>query len=284
MIIEDKSDSRTDISKIELTPVFEAISCQYGYSLDKYSKKFLQRRIEKCLIKYKLRDTIEMAARLKRDQRFFESILLEFSVLVTEAFRDPSVFLAIRKNVIPILKTYPFIKIWHAGCASGEEAYSMAIILHETGLLERATIYATDFNGEALSKSYEGKISEKALSLYAQNYQEAGGTRSFSNYYIEKNGVLYFCDFLRKKILFAHHNLAHDETFSEMHMVFCRNVMIYFDKELQTRAIHLFGNSSVHRGFLCLGNKESIKFINSNNIYEPFLEKERIYRKKSSGV
>ena len=267
--------------KIEIDLILEAIFHRYEYDFRQYSKSSLQRRIERCLAKYNLRSGAEMIERILYDPKFFESVLSEFSITVTEAFRDPFVFAAIRKKVAPVLKTYPFIKIWHAGCAGGEEVYSMAIILHEMGLLARADIYATDFNRNALTGARKGGFPMKNLPLYSSNYLKSGGVKSFSDYYTQRNDVLYFHSYLRERISFVHHNLVHDKSFGEMHLIFCRNVLIYFDRELQIQVVQLFGNSLVNRGFLCLGAQETIKFIDPVNMYEPFFEKAKIYRRKN---
>ena len=271
--------SPQDSKEIEIDLVLEAIFRRYKYDFRQYTRSSLKRRIERCLIKYRLRNGAEMAERISDDSDFFRTIIAELSVTVTEAFRDPLVFASIRNQVIPILRTYPFIKIWHAGCAGGEEAYSMAILLHEMGILERTVLYATDLNPDALSRAKEGVFAAKVLPLYRSNYQKSGGMRNFSNYYTEKSNSLCFRDFLRKKISFIQHNLVHDKSFGAMHMIICRNVLIYFNRELQTEVLKLFGNSLVNHGFLCLGSQENRKFIDPNRIYKPFLEKERIYRK-----
>jgi len=211
---------------------------------------------------------------------FFETLLHDFSIQVTEMFRDPSFYIAIRKHVIPILKTYPYIKIWHAGCASGEEVYSMAILLKEEGLLEKTLIYATDINEVVLKKAKDGIYPVEKIKEYTQNYQKAGGLKSFSNYYTAKYDAVIMKKELKKNLIFAQHNLATDHDFGEMNLIMCRNVLIYFDDNLQKRVYRLFTNSLVRQGFLCLGSKESLNFSDSYKFFEESVPNEKIYRKK----
>jgi chemotaxis protein methyltransferase CheR len=194
-------------------------------------------------------------------------------------FRDPLFYKSVRKEVIPILKTYPFLKIWHAGCSSGEEVYSMAILLQEEGLLEKTQIYATDFNQSILQKAKDGIYPIKYLKEYTSNYQNAGGLASFSDYYNANYDSAIFHNSLKKNIVFADHNLVFDGVFGEMNMIVCRNVLIYFDKVLQNKVIKLFKESLIPGGVLCLGSKESLKFSEQYYSFEPLFEKEKIYRK-----
>ncbi len=196
-------------------------------------------------------------------------------------FRDPFVYRSIREKVVPFLKTYPFVKIWYAGCATGEEAYSLAILLQEEGLYERTTIFATDFNDEALEKAKEGIYALDNVQQFTKNYQHAGGTGSFSNYYHAEYESMAINRSLKKKITFANHNLVTDEVFGEMHMIFCRNVLIYFDKKLQNRVLNLFTESLVNGGFLCLGAKENLQFTDVNSYYKPIDKKGKIYQRKT---
>jgi chemotaxis protein methyltransferase CheR len=197
-------------------------------------------------------------------------------------FRDPPVYRALREQVVPLLRTYPFVKVWHAGCATGEEAYSLAIVLKEEDLYDRAMIYATDFNAEAIEKARQGIYTVERMQEFTRNYQEAGGRRSLSEYYRARYDSAVLDAGLRDRITFASHNLATDAAFGEMHLVMCRNVLIYFNRELQNRALRLFDESLVRGGFLCLGTRETLQFSEVADGYEIVDRAARIYRKKMS--
>ena len=220
-----------------------------------------------------------MQDRVLRDPDFLQQILLDFSINVTEMFRDPDFYKAIRKEVVPLLKTYPFIKIWHAGCSTGEEVYSMAILLQEEGLLERTQIYATDFNQNVLKSAKEGIYSVENVKEYTQNYLRAGGKENFSDYYTAHYDRVMMNKDLCENVLFAHHNLVTDSVFSEVNLVICRNVLIYFERVLQNRVVGLFKDSLISGGILCLGSKESLQFNEHAQLFSPFVGKEKIYRK-----
>jgi chemotaxis protein methyltransferase CheR len=214
------------------------------------------------------------------DEAFAHKVILEFSVAVTEMFRDPTFYVSVRKNVIPYLKTFPFIKIWHAGCASGEEVYSLAILLQEEGLYERSTIFATDFNEVILEKAREGIYPLKDIRQYSANYARAGGQASFSDYYHAQYDSAIIDRTLKRNITFASHNLVTDGVFGEMHLIFCRNVLIYFDRPLQDRVLQLFDESLEHGGFLCLGTKESLDFSSVSGHFKGADTQEKIYQKR----
>ena len=222
----------------------------------------------------------EMIPKLLHDSSFFELLLFDFSITVTEMFRDPSFYLSVRKKVIPYMKTYPFTKIWHAGCATGEEVYSMAILLKEETSLDKATIYATDFNDSALSKSKSGIYPINNVQKYTANYQEAGGAGSFSEYYHSQYDSIILDQSLKKRLTFANHNLVTDGVFGEMNLILCRNVLIYFNRDLQNRVLKLFYDSLIDGGFLCLGNRESAQFSEVSKDFELIDAKEKIYKKK----
>ena len=194
-------------------------------------------------------------------------------------FRDPEVYLALRQQVVPYLKTYPFIKVWHAGCATGEEVYSTAIILKEEGFNNHATIFATDFNDHALQKAREGIFSQNRMQQYTRHYQQAGGQNSFADYYHAQYEYARMNSALKENITFANHNLVTDGVFSEMHLIFCRNVLIYFDRTLQNRVLQLLYNSLVHGGFLCIGNNETIEFSSVKEKFRIVDENAKIYQK-----
>ena len=195
-------------------------------------------------------------------------------------FRDPLFYKAIRDEIIPIIKTYPFFKIWHAGCSSGEEVYSMAIILKEEGIYDRAQIYATDFNQQVLKKAKEGIYHIDKIKEYTRNYQKAGGVNSFSDYYMAKYDSVILDKSLKKNIVFADHNLVSDSVFGEMNMIVCRNVLIYFNSDLQKNVVKLFEESLRPGGFLCLGSKENLKLSGSFSDFKVIDDKEKIYKKK----
>lgn len=273
--------NKTEVEEIEIDLLLEALFRRYGYDFRHYAKASITRRIRHLLEKSGRSRISEMIPELLYDKSFFEKIVYDFSITVTEMFRDPGFYRAIREKVIPYLKTYPFIKIWHAGCATGEEVYSIAIVLKEEGLYDRATIFATDFNNAALAKGKEGIYSLENIKQYTLNYQDAGGTSSFSEYYHAQYDSVIMDQSLKKNITFANHNLVTDNTFSEMHLILCRNVLIYFNKTLQDRVLRLFHDSLIHGGFLCLGTKESRRFSDVTGDYKRIDNKQKIYQKKT---
>lgn len=264
---------------IEIQLILEAIFLKYGYDFRQYSRASVKRRLKYFMVKNQIRNYGELQHDLIHDSDVFESLLLELSINVTEMFRDPSYFKVVRESVIPVLKTYPFIKIWHAGCSTGEEVYSMAILLKEEGLLNKCIIYATDMNETVLKKAKEGIYPLEKIKEYTINYQKAGGDESFADYYTAKYNAAIMSKSLNKNLVFAQHNLATDHVFGEMNLIICRNVLIYFDKELQNRAVGLFHESLVRKGVLCLGSKESLKFTRYTDKFNEFNGKEKIYRK-----
>jgi chemotaxis protein methyltransferase CheR len=227
-----------------------------------------------------LDDVSQIQCKVLKDEKFASELLQDLSITVTEMFRDPGFYRSLRENVLPILKTYPFIKIWHAGCASGEEAYSMAIIMQEEGLYDRTTIYATDFNQQALNKAKEGIFSNSMMKEYTVNYQLSGGKESFSSYYTSNYDHVIMNQSLKRNIVWANHNLVTDSVFAEVHLILCRNVLIYFDKNLQHKVQKLFYNSLINGGILCLGSKESLRFSDFLEAYIELDNKQRIFKKK----
>lgn len=271
----------TIMDKIELNLFLEAIYQKYGYDFRNYSKASLKRRISMRQMMSKIPNMADMQHKVLHDKNFFHSLLSDLSVNVTEMFRDPDFYKTLRAAIIPILKTYPFIKIWHAGCSTGEEVYSMAILLKEEGILDRSLIYATDFNEIVLNRAREGVYPIDRLKEYTTNYQKAGGKESFSDYYLAKYDAAIMDHSLKKQIVFAQHNLATDNVFGEMHLVLCRNVLIYFNKDLQSRSIGLFYESLVRKGILCLGSKESLRFSSYSDNFNELVAKEKIYQKSN---
>ena len=265
---------------MEITSLLEAFFQKYSYDFRHYSEAHIRRRIMNRMNMSGFENIDQMQSRLLTDEVFASEFLQDLSITVTEMFRDPGFYLSLRENVIPILKTYPFIKIWHAGCATGEEAYSMAIIMQEEGLYERTTIYATDFNQQALSQAKEGIFSSKMMKEYTANYQLSGGKESFSDYYTANYDSVIINKSLKRNIVWANHNLVTDSVFAEVHLILCRNVLIYFDKNLQNKVQKLFHNSLINGGILCLGSKEGLQFTDLSEEYTELDKKQRIFKKK----
>lgn len=271
--------AQADTRDIELDLLLQAVYMKYGYDFSNYSRAHLKRRINQRLMLSDLETISELQNKILWDKSFFLTFLQDLSINVTEMFRDPEFYKAFRGKVIPDLKTYAHIKVWHAGCSSGEEVYSLAIILKEENLLERTRIYATDFNKNVLETARKGIYNKKEVEKYERNYEEAGGTGKLSDYYTSKYGSVIFDQSLSKNIVFADHNLVTDGVFAEVNLVFCRNVLIYFNKTLQEKVVELFTNSLSKRGFLCLGTKESLKFSEYENNYAIIDKKMKMYKK-----
>lgn len=266
-------------NELEVDLLLEAIYKRWGYDFRDYARGSLNRRVAQRLSISGLKQVSDMIPLILHEQAFFESFLNDMSVTVTEMFRDPWVFKKIKETVIPKLRTYSRINIWHAGCATGAEAYSMAILLQEEDLLERCRIYATDYNNRSLSLAKKAIFPKNLIKTYSDNYIKAGGKSSFSDYYQAGPDSAYMVKALRDRITFANHNLISDGVFAEMNVVLCRNVMVYFDRNLQNRSLKLFTDSLVPRGFLVLGTQESLTYSEHEHEYENFEPKERIYRR-----
>lgn len=271
--------SKEDLVDFEISLLLEAILFRYDYDFSHYSRASLTRRIYNCLEKADLPSIADMISKIIYDSDFFELFLKEMSVTVTEMFRDPLVFKTLRNQVVEQLKTYSRINIWHAGCATGEEVYSLAIMLKEENLLSRCQIYATDFNNQSLAIAEQGIYKADKISGYTRNYILAGGTASFSDYYQANHGHVKMHTDLKQHITFAHHNLIKDQCFAQMHLIICRNVLIYFDKKLQNQVLGLFKNSLFHRGYLVLGDKESLEFSDQLGNFTIVAKNQRIYQK-----
>ena len=265
--------------RLEIALLLEGIYRKYGYDFRNYAASHTKRRLEYRLEVAGLANYSEMLHRVIHDESFLNQILRDLSINVTEMFRDPQCYRSIRETIIPHLKTYPFIKIWHAGCSAGQEVYSMSILLEEEQMKNRSQIYATDFNEIILSEAQKGIYPIDVIKEYTANYQKSGGSGSFSDYYTADSENVILANSLREQILFSSHNLATDGVFGEMHMIFCRNVLIYFNRELQNRVLTLFHESLLPGGFLCLGSKESLKFSSVADLFELIAEPQ-IYRKK----
>lgn len=269
-----------DTLELEISLLLEAIYQKYGYDFRQYSEAHIKRRIMNRMAMSGLKDVSQVQSKVLNDGTFAHKLLHDLSITVTEMFRDPSFYKSLREKVIPVLKTYPFIKIWHAGCSTGEEAYSMAIIMQEEGLYDRTTIYATDFNQQALNKAKEGIFSNEMMKEYTTNYQLSGGKESFADYYISNYDHVIMNQSLKKNIVWANHNLVTDSVFAEVHLILCRNVLIYFDKNLQNKVQKLFYNSLINGGILCLGSKESLRFTDLYEEYTELDNKQRVFKKK----
>jgi chemotaxis protein methyltransferase CheR len=264
---------------IELRMLIEAVYLQYNYDFRDYTGASQKRRVLHALREMDCASVSALQARVMHDPAAFSQLLQYLTIPVTEMFRDPSFFASLREHVLPILKTYPSLKIWIAGCSTGQEVVSMAIMLREEGLLDRAILYATDINPQSLETAKRGVFPLEQMKLYTENYQAAGGKRAFSDYYTAAYGGALFDKSLVENVTFADHSLATDSVFSETHLISCRNVMIYFNKRLQDRVFGLFHDSLCHRGFLALGSKESIDFSACAGQFEPLVKRERVYRK-----
>jgi len=268
------------VEDIEIELLLEGLQRVYGYDFRDYAEASIKRRLTHWLAESAFDTFSQAQSQLLREPTLFFSLLQGITVNVTEMFRDPSFFRALREQVIPFLKTYPFVKIWHAGCATGEEAYSMAILLNEEGMAGRYRMYATDIDEAVLARAAEGVMSMAEMQKYTRNYQKAGGKASFADYYTARYERAIISPELRKSIVFAPHNLAVDAEFGEMNMVLCRNVMIYFKPALKERCLRLFDNSLLPGGFLCLGLKETLENRKMGDRYDELLPMTRIYRKR----
>ncbi|MCK5840557.1 MAG: protein-glutamate O-methyltransferase CheR [Candidatus Sabulitectum sp.] len=269
-----------DNENLEINLLIRAVKEKYGYDFAGYSRASLKRRIKKALSESDTDSISSMIHRIIYEKEYFHNLLLNLSINVTEMFRDPGFFRSIRDEVIPVLAELASIRIWHAGCSTGEEVYSMAILLKEAGIYNKCQIFATDFNQVVLEKAKEGILPIGNLKESTRNYQKSGGRGSFADWYTARYDFAVMKSVLRKNILFADHNLVSDEVFSEVDLVMCRNVLIYFDRPLQNRVFRLFSNSLSQKGFLAIGSKETIHYSDITDEFEKFLPGQKIFRKK----
>jgi chemotaxis protein methyltransferase CheR len=268
-----------DLERIEVDLLLEGIFRHYGFDFRSYAYSSLKRRLWKRIRAEGLTSISELQSRVLHDPALMQKLLLDLSINVSGMFRDPAFFRCFREKVVPTLRTYPFIRVWHAGCSTGEEVYSMAILLEEEGLYDRARIYATDINEVVLQTARSGIYPAARMQEYTQNYMRAGGARAFSDYYTAKYDAAIFSDSLLRNVVYAQHNLVTDRSFSEFHVILCRNVMIYFDRALQERVHTLFYESLVQLGYLGLGSKESLRFSKYEACFEQIDQREKIYRR-----
>lgn len=273
------SDKSATLEAIELQLFADGVFRHYGVDFRNYARPSLKRRISNAMHSEGLTTISELQNRVLHHPDCLERFVCTLSVNVTSMFRDPGFYLAFRDKVVPLLRTYPFIRVWHAGCSSGEEVYSMAIVLQEEGLYDRSRIYATDMNWAVLENGQAGIFPLASMKEYTTNYLKAGGKTSFSEYYTAKYGNAIFLPSLKKNLVFSQHNLATDGPFNEFNVILCRNVMIYFNKTLQERALDLFHDSLVRFGILGLGRKESLMLTTHEKNFEPLDAGERLYRR-----
>jgi chemotaxis protein methyltransferase CheR len=268
-----------DLEKIEIKLLTEGIYRHYGFDFRDYSMPSLKRRVWKRVYAEGLSTISSLQDKVLHDSASMERLLLDLSINTTAMFRDPSFYIAFRRKVVPMLRTYPFVRIWHAGCSTGEEVYSMAILLHEEGLLDRCRIYATDINEAVLQRARDGIFPLNTMQENTSNYIAAGGTGTFSEYYTARYDNTIFRPSLRENVVFAQHNLVTDSSFNHFNVIFCRNVLIYFNNTLQERVQKLFLDSMEMFGILGLGKKETIRYSSVANNYEEIDAEERLYRR-----
>lgn len=273
-------NSSVDLEKVEIDLLLEGVFRYYGFDFRNYAPASLKRRIWNVIHAEKLTTISGLLEKILHDRTCLERFVLNLSINVTSMFRDPNFYLALRTNVIPLLRTYPFIRIWHAGCSTGEEVYSMAILLTEENLYHRCRLYATDINEAVIKKAKAGIFPLKSMQEYTQNYLQAGGKQSFSEYYTAAYDNAIFRASLKENIVFSQHNLVTDSSFNEFHVILCRNVLIYFNAALQQQVYQLFHNSLTRFGVLGLGKPESLKFTPYEQHYEQ-LSHEKLYRRVS---
>lgn len=271
--------ARPEIEDIEVELFMRALQMRHGYDFSRYAPASFKRRVLNLTSSVGCRSVMELTDRLLREDELVPQVIASLSVPVSEMFRNPSVFRALREEVLPVLASYPVINIWQAGCAFGQEVYSLAILLEEAGLYDRSQIFATDFSDAALLRAQEGIFPAREARLYSENYLAAGGKRSLADYYHARYDFLKLDERLKRNVTFANHNLVCDGVFCEAHLILCRNVLIYFTNELQDHVLSLFRDSLVRNGFLCLGNRENISFASAARDFAPVCARERIFRK-----
>ena len=269
----------SDPEAIEIQLLLEAVYRRYGFDFRDYASSSIQRRIWNSVRAEELRSVSELQGKLLRDPACMERFLLAVTVNVTTMFRDPGFYRAFRARVVPHLRSHPFLRVWHVGCSTGEEVYSMAFLLHEEGLYPRCRIYATDMNEEVVGRAKAGIFPPDSVQEYTRNYFRAGGTASFSDYYTARYDGVIFQRTLCENVVFAQHNLVTDSSFNEFNVILCRNVMIYFNGTLSGRVHRLLYDSLAPSGFLVLGSQESIRFTPHETCYEEFDRNEKLYRR-----
>ncbi|MFL5963728.1 MAG: CheR family methyltransferase [Gaiellaceae bacterium] len=270
---------RLETEALELQLLLEGIYRQYGFDFREYAPASLKRRVWRRVHAERAGSIAGLLDRVLHDPEVMERLLLDLSINVTSMFRDPTFYAGFREAVVPLLRTYPFTRIWIAGCSTGEEVYSLSILLHEEGIYDRTRIYATDINEAVLERAREGVFPLAKMKEYTENYIRAGGKRAFSEYYLAKYEGALFDRRLTENVVWAPHNLVQDRSFNTFNAILCRNVMIYFDRALQNRVHELFYDSLEHLGILALGHKESMRFTGFEHVYEELDAHEKLYRK-----
>ncbi len=265
----------------EITLLLNDLHEIHGYDFSNYSHASLKRRIERLISIDRHPSFAEFRYDVKYKPDYLVRVVEEITVNVTEMFRDPGFYLMLRTKVLPVLATYPFIRIWHAGCSTGEEVYSMAILLYEAQLLHKSLLYATDLNPRVLEQAKKGIFKLSVMKEYSENYIEAGGKKDFSEYYTATYDFVKLNSEFSSRVIFSTHNLVSDRSFNEFQLILCRNVLIYFDKDLQAKVLTLFDESLEQLGFLALGSKENIRFSAIGGRYKQLDEREKIWRKMS---
>jgi chemotaxis protein methyltransferase CheR len=276
---EDAAGGQLELETLELQLLLEGVYRRYGFDFREYAPASLRRRVWRRVQAERVGTIAGLLDRVLHEPEAMERLLLDLSINVTSMFRDPTFYGALREKVVPLLRTYPFTRIWVAGCSTGEEVYSLAIVLTEEGLYERARIYATDINQSVLARAREGVFPLEKMREYTENYIRAGGTRSFSEYYLAKYEGALFERTLTENVVWAPHNLVQDRAFNQFNLILCRNVMIYFDRSLQNKVHQLFHDSLERFGILALGHKESIRFTGFERCYAELDSQEKLYRK-----
>lgn len=278
--MKNNQEDQLETQDIEIALLIEALYQKYGYDFRNYSKAHIKRRILNRFNLSGMKSITDMIHESLENHKFVDQILMDLSITVTEMYRDPLFYRTLREQILPMFHSLPFIKIWHAGCASGEEVYSMAIMLREEGLYQKTQIYATDFNPVIIRQAKEGIYPINRMKEFTANYIKSGGKAAFSDYYTAQNETVKLLDALKKNIVFATHNLVTDSVFAEVNMVICRNVLIYFDRSLQDKVIGLFVESLPESGILCLGSKENLQFSIHASLFNSLIANEKIYQKK----
>lgn len=271
--------AQPDPEALELRLLLDSIYEKYGIDFRHYAYSSLKRRVMRRVLEEETGTISRLREKVLEDPAAMDRLQLELTIHVTSMFRDPGFFLAFRQQAAAALRTYPFLRLWIAGCSTGEEVYSLAMLLHEEGLYSRCRIYATDVSDRVLNRAKAGIFPLAAMQDYTRNYQKAGGQRAFAEYYTADSDFAIFRPFLRENVIFAAHNLAGDASFNEFHAIFCRNVMIYFDRTLQDRVHALFYESLITYGYLGLGRSETMRFTSYEDRYESVAVRERLYRK-----
>jgi chemotaxis protein methyltransferase CheR len=265
----------------EIEVILNDLLDQYGYDFTEYSKASLKRRISRLFVLDKFPSFAEFRYQLKTDPLYHQHFVEQITVNVTEMFRDTSFYKLLRETVLPRLGTYPFIRIWIAGCSTGEEVYSVAILLHEANLLHKSLLYATDLNSKVLETARKGIFPLSQMKQYSENYILTGATNDFSSYYTANYDKAIFNKNLGNKMIFSTHNLVSDRSFNEFQLILCRNVLIYFNKELQSKVFNLFDESLENLGYLALGSKETLRFAPLASRFKQIDLREKIWRKLS---